>query len=384
MTKAINDATLKQAGTIYQYLIALRDCFELNDDDTLQIEINGDISIINNTGGIFQKEVKHHFGDTVLSERNVDFWKTLANWYTDYERVKKFSHYILSTTSKILDSSPFYGWNKIDKDEKLMRLKQIGEIDKGKEKKFRSQYNRIFNENYDENKLLSVLSKFTIEAEKTSLPGISREFSKYVGHIPFENRDSYIGGLLGKILIKVKYPPYKWEVTRTEFEQILQEQTAAYGTKGIVPLPTEYSKDTLLPESMKGFQQKRFVKAIQEIEYDAQIPKAIEDYWKTNMTTMKYFQGNHMYLESLDNYINDLRDKISYAKANSEIDADDIDNTKIISISKKLYNGVMQWDAKDFGSIIRNQGFFQRGIIHNIVDGTNFRWKVGEDKHEYK
>lgn len=43
MTKAINDATLNKAGDIYQYLIALKDCFELNDGDTLQIETNGDV-----------------------------------------------------------------------------------------------------------------------------------------------------------------------------------------------------------------------------------------------------------------------------------------------------------------------------------------------------
>ena len=47
MTRAVNDATLQKAGDIYQYLIALRDCFELNDGDTLQIETNGDVSIIN-------------------------------------------------------------------------------------------------------------------------------------------------------------------------------------------------------------------------------------------------------------------------------------------------------------------------------------------------
>ena len=50
MTRAVNDATLQKAGDIYQYLIALRDCFELNDGDTLQIETNGDVSIINDVG----------------------------------------------------------------------------------------------------------------------------------------------------------------------------------------------------------------------------------------------------------------------------------------------------------------------------------------------
>lgn len=384
MTKAINDATLKQAGTIYQYLIALRDCFELNNDDTLQIETNGDVSIINDTEGLFQKEVKHHFGDVALLERDVDFWKTLANWYVDYERVKIFSHFILSTTAKILDDSPFYGWNDIDEHEKLLRLKQIGAETKNQEKTFRNQYNRIFNESYDEHKLLSILSKFTIEAEKTSLPGISYEFSKYIGHIPPENRDGYIGALLGEILFKIKNPPHKWEVTKTEFDQILQSQTAAYGTKGIIPLPSEYAKVIIPTEKAKELDQKRFVEAIREIEYETEIPNAIADYWKTDRTIMKYFRDNLMYLKSLNEYIDDLTSKIGYAKSDSEIDADGADTVKIIKISKKLYNGVMQWDAKDFGSIIRNQGFFQRGIIHNIVDETDFKWKVGEDKNEYK
>lgn len=66
MTRAVNDATLQKAGDIYQYLIALRDCFELNDGDTLQIETNGDVSIINDVGGRFQREVKHHFGNTSM------------------------------------------------------------------------------------------------------------------------------------------------------------------------------------------------------------------------------------------------------------------------------------------------------------------------------
>ena len=124
MTRAANDATLQKAGDIYQYLIALRDCFELNDGDTLQIETNGDVSIINDVGGRFQREVKHHFGNKSISDRDIDFWKTLANWYVDYERVKNFSNYILSTTATIQSDSPFHSWNNIKKTEKLKRLKE--------------------------------------------------------------------------------------------------------------------------------------------------------------------------------------------------------------------------------------------------------------------
>ena len=384
MKKAVNDATLKQAGTIYQYLIALKDCFELDDGDTLQIETNGDVSIINSTGGLFQKEVKHHFSDEKLSDRDIDFWKTLANWYTDYQRVKGFSNYILSTTAIISEASPFSGWNDLKREEKLKRITDIGAVSKEKEETFRCQYNRIFTDSYNENYLLEILDKFTIVAAQTSLVGISYEFSKYVGHIPSENRDRYIGALLGEILIKVKDHPHKWEVTKETFEPILQAQTATYGTKGIAPLPNEYARAVVPKEKIATLKQKKFVESIREIEHDQMITEAISDYWKADVTICKYFRDNLMYLESLDEYVDDLSIKMRYAKSNSEIDVTNDDSKIKIKISKQLYNGVMLWDANDFGSIIRNQGFFQRGVIHNIVDETEFRWKVGEEKDEHQ
>jgi len=379
VTKAVNDATLNKAGDIYQYLIALKDCFELNDGDTLQIETNGDVSIINNTGGLFQKEVKHHFGDTSLSDRDVDFWKTLANWYVDYERVKNFSHYILSTTAKISNSSPFYGWNSIDKYEKLKRLKNIGAAAKDREEIFRKQYNKIFSESYDENRLLSILDKFLIDAAKSSIDGISTEFSKYIRAIPVENRDGYIAALLGRVIKSITRPPHKWEITKKEFDEFCQVEAAAYGMKGSIPLPQEYSKAVVPKEETKKLEQKKFVEAIREIEYISEITEAISDYWKTDMTVAKYFRDNLMYLESLEPYREELDKKLHRQKNISEREVKGQSIEKRINAAQSLYDNVMMWDANDFGSIIRNQGFFQRGVIHNIVDETDFKWKVGEE-----
>ncbi len=376
MTRAANDATLQKAGDIYQYIIALRDCFELNDGDTLQIEINGDVSIINDVGGRFQREVKHHFGNKFISNRDIDFWKTLANWYVDYDRVRNFSNYILSTTATIQRGSSFHSWNNIKKTEKLKRLKDIGAISKKNEETFRKQYNKIFGDSYDESRLLEILEKFTIEAAKTSIDGISNEFSKYVGHIPSENRDGYIGALLGEILIKVKDFPHKWEVTKSAFDEILQIQSTAYGIKGTAPLPKEYAKAVVPKDKITTLEQKKFVASIHEIEYGEMVPNAISDYWKADLTVAKYFKDNLMYLESLKLYMEDLSAKMQYSKANSNLDAVGATEEEQIKISKQLYNGVMSWDAKDFGSIIRNQGYFQRGVIHNIVDETDFKWKV--------
>ena len=384
MNKAINDATLQQAGTIYQYLIALKDCFELNDNETLQIEIHGDVSIINNLGGLYQKEVKHHFGEKSLSNRDIDFWKTLANWYTDYERAIGFSHLILSTTANISTSSPFSAWNESKKEEKLRSVREIGNPTKEKEETFRSQYNRIFNDSYNEEHLLNILDRLTIASSQTSLTGISSQFSKYIRTIPEANRDGYIGALLGRILKKITDPPHRWEVTKKEFDEICQVESVAYGTNGSVALPKEYAKATVPSSETTILERKKFVDAIREIEHNSEIVKAISDYWKANMTIAKYFKDNLMYWESLDEYVDDLSSKMGYAKSNSEIEADGADFREKLKISQKLYNGVMQWDANDFGSIVRNQGYFQRGVIHNIVDETDFKWKVGGEKDEHE
>lgn len=342
------------------------------------------MSITNEAGGRFQKEVKHHFGDKPVSDRDTDFWKTLANWYTEYERVKNFSNYILSTTATIRENSPFYGWNNMKKEEKLKILKEIGSIKKEKEETFRKQYTKIFNASYEESRLLDILDKFTIEDAKTSIDGISGEFSKYIGHIPCENRDGYIGALLGEILIKVKEPPYKWEVTRSVFDEIQQVQSRTYGMKGMAPLPDEYAKASVPETEISVLEQKKFIISIREIQYDKMITKAMSDYWKTDLTVARYFKDNIMYLRSLDLYMDDLFSRMQYSKADSDLDAEGATEEEQIKISKKLYNGVMSWDARDFGSIIRNQGFFQRGVIHNIVDGSDFKWKVGEEKNEHK
>ena len=384
LTKAVNDATQNKVGDMYQYLVALRDCFELNEGDILQIETNGDVSIINDAGGRFQKEVKHHFGKKSISDRDIDFWKTLANWYVDYERVKDFSNYILCTTATVQSKSAFYGWNNMEKTEKLKQLKNIGAISKKKEETFRTQYNRIFGASYNESHLLEILDKFTIEDTQTAIDGISNEFSKYIGNIPSENRDGYIGALLGEILIKIKDPPHKWEVTRSAFDKILQVQSTTYGIPGIAPLPSEYAKAVVPEDKITTLNQKKFVASIREIKYDKMIPNAMSDYWKADLTVAKYFRDNLMYLESLESYMEDLSAKMQYSKANSDLNAEGATEEGQIRISKQLYNGVMSWDANDFGSIIRNQGYFQRGVIHNIVDETDFKWKVGEEKNEHK
>lgn len=208
MNRSINDATLVKAGDIFQYYIALRDCFKLNNGDKLQIEVNGDVSLVTaTTKKSYQREVKHHFGEKRLSVRDIDFWKTLSNWYIEYDRITSFSSLILYTTATISSDSPFCNWNTKEPNDKIAVLQSIGQFTRKREETFRKYYNKIFAKGiYDEVKLLDILSRFTIEASQNKISGVSKEFSSYIGHIPEENRDYYIGALLGRIVSIVKDP----------------------------------------------------------------------------------------------------------------------------------------------------------------------------------
>ena len=78
-------------------------------------------------------------------------------------------------------------------------------------------------------------------------------------------------------------------------------------------------------------------------------------------------------------YKNELEDKLKYTKEGKKIETRGFDRDTKIKHSQLMYVNIMAWDAKDFGSIIRNQEYFQRGIIHTIVDDKKFNWDIGED-----
>ncbi|MBB6632499.1 hypothetical protein [Clostridium algidicarnis] len=132
MERVSNDATLSKIGDIYQYLIALLKCFELHDGESILIEVFGDVTKVSQKDS-FQIEVKHHIGEDYLSDRDVDFWKTLKNWTIEYDKIKNYDKLILYTTSNIAEDSPFLDWNHKKDSEKMSVLKEIANIKKSRE-----------------------------------------------------------------------------------------------------------------------------------------------------------------------------------------------------------------------------------------------------------
>lgn len=382
--KIVNfDSTPQKAGDMFQYIIALNDCFDMQPGDSLYIEKYGDVSCIKKEGS-FQKEIKHHFEDQNLSERDIDLWKTLANWYEAFEEQKIFSELILYTTANIQEKSCFNGWNAKTPQEKLDILKEIGKEQKKNEETFRRQYNRIFDNQHDEIKLLNILERMKIMCSQTKLLGVSLLFDKHsqLHPIPKCQRDRYIGALLGQILFKIKDPPNQWNVSFEEFEAMQQMIAPAYMDEKSVSLPDEFACVDISEEIRNKYNKKRFAKAIHEINLQKKVSEAVSDYWKTEMTIANYFRDNPVYMKDYDGYRNDLKGLMEDNKDFYKVDVGN--GNDAIAMSQKEYLTAMQWDPKDFGTIVQNRRFFQHGVMHDIVEVGEFEWKIEVESDEHK
>jgi len=381
---AVNDSTKQKIGDLYQYFMALLDCFSMKTGESMLIETKGDVSIISSVGqNPFQKEIKHHFGKSTISDRSVDFWNTLDNWCKERNEMATFKKLVFCTTSKITPQSIFSDWNTKTPSEKYDILKKCGEEKKGHEKNFRAHYNSVFSsDELTRNDIIVILEKIEIWSNQKIISEIDQLFAGVTRHIPYSNKRKYIELLLGQILGKVVDPPHRWKVTQEEFDQMVVDATALFAKSPQVYLHT-LNSDAIPPqEDIQSISSKVFVKEIERIEYDEVIPDAIVDYWRTHIQVIQNAQGNMMFMASLPEYRNDLLIKLSSEKRQAKRKVLGLDHLQHINEAQAMYDRAIGWHAHDFGHIVGNASYFQHGIIHGLVDAKSFEWSLEvDDEH---
>lgn len=374
-----NDSTLSKLGDRYQHYIALLECFKMKASEKIQIEIQGDVTLISDDSRSFQMEIKHHIDEQNLSDRNTDFWNTVSNWVKNYNESIAFNQLIFFTTSNILATSIYYDWNSKSKDEKYKTLFDVGVENKAREESFRKYYKEVFNSSTSETKLGKIFEKINIQCYQPKISEITPLFSQYVTPIPDCNKDDYISALLGLILKCVNVPPHKWEITYDDFQKFAQDLASAYTGNQNRPLPSEFETSTISEVEKDTAKSKLFVKELERISYERIIHKAISDYWKATKTVARYFSDNISHTANLNAYRTDLAEQMFYAKEQMLNGNQLSTRSDEIECSKSLCSLVLGWQAKDFAGITGNRMFFKNGIIHNIVDDEEFTWDVGDE-----
>lgn len=370
----VNDATASKIGDVFQYMVALEECFELKDGEELVIEECGDVSRRDSKSQklILQIEVKHHLANKALTDKSEDFWKTLDNWLYEFDRIKTCERLVFLTTSDYGKNTLFKRWDVMDKEERFNRLKKV--YSDSKDSKAKGHYDNVFS--HDKEDIVSVLERIII-IKHNKINECYKGFERFLGFLPKERREDFILNLLGKIFENVTKPPHKWVITKDQFDVILQDAAPRY-VKNSYVLPDKYSTATIPLTDKLGFTNMKFVTSLRNIGSEDEVPEAMNDYWRTNMTNMVIRKQSPYRYVDVENYRDDLHNRLDKRRKRCLLESRScLGNKDECDIkSRMMYLEVMEWPATNFGLFACNHQFYQHGIIHNIVQDSDFRWEI--------
>ena len=169
MGKVSFDSTSSIKGMIFQFLVALERCFEMQEGQSVYIERFGDVSVIGDEYAI-QIESKYYKRD--LSDLDENVWNTISNWMESSFPLEKFSSLVLLTTQKIGAKSKWIGWNEKSLSDRKSILTDIHlsfEQKRKKSSKLTTLMNTIFNPK-NASRLEDVVKKISLDS--LSIDGI--------------------------------------------------------------------------------------------------------------------------------------------------------------------------------------------------------------------
>lgn len=359
MPKLSNDSTSTFKGINYQFLIALKKCFELKEGEVLYIEKFGDVSIIGSESE--QIECKYYQSD--LTDADINVWKTLKNWINEEFPLDTYNSLVLLTTQNIKYSSNWYGWNDKNKKERITILETIYASYKRKKKKSKETediFEFVLNQN-NRIRLLAIIEKFVID---NNAPGdleyfklIKDEYAKSISPL---RKDSFIHSLLG-FVIDPKVIQNNWEVTFEDFSKEVESLTQSIVDK-TTQFPLKVKLDDIQREDYLG---NIFVEKIHQIDYDEVIGKAVNNYVQTKAQLIQEITLTRAisksYKEYEDNIIENHETKYRFACRNCPEDLK-------IHHSKNFYDNMMQSDSQTFHTYSSVPEYFHNGVLHILAD----------------
>ena len=367
----INDSTKTFKPIIYQFLIALEKCFEMQDDESIWIEKYGDVT---SSSGV-QIEVKDYQKNLTDLDHNV--WKTLKNWIDDNFDASRYKNLILLTTQTISKSSKFINWNTKNKDEKYQILNLIAEEfnkEKGKSTFTQKLLNDVLRSDKS-HKLLEILEKFTIQSKADNDEILYKKLKETrTDGILEEKKDEYLDSLIGYI-IKPEITSSGWEIKNKEFRQKTKFLIETYtSTTKIFPkIETPLITDDIIEEHKSYL----FVQKIEDIDYSEVKSDAISDFIYSRTILSEELKNYEISQKEYRHYESELLKSFQTKRRNALLNAN---STNYINESKKLYNNTTDEAAPNFFNFNDTPKSYRNGILHEIANdsenSTNLVWKL--------
>ena len=353
-----HDSTKTFRPIIYQFLIALEKCFEMQGGESIWIEKFGDVT--NSSGE--QIEVKDYQSD--LTDLDYNVWKTLKNWLDDGFDTSYYHSLILLTTQDLSKSTKFIDWNKKDKNEKLSILKEIA-IEYSKKKKKSETTENLLNEVLDHSKatkLVQILDKFIIDSSYIRDEELYKKLIETRTDGVIENKkEDYINALLGYIVSPIT-TSNNWEIKNKDFRQKTTSLIETYtSTTKIFPKIELNISD----QEAEEHQNYLFIKKLEDINYTDVTSEAISDFIYTRTVIANELSNYQISTKEYNEYEEEIyksyQSKYRVASRNT-------DETKKIKDSKNLYDSITGENAPDFYNFNDTPKKYRNGLLHEIAD----------------
>jgi len=368
MAKQRNNSTSTIKGFIYQFLVALKKCFELQEGEAVYIETFGDISILSN-GDSEQIESKFYKDDLTDADHNV--WNTLHNWLREEFSLDSFSSLVLLTTQKVKSTSAWYGWNTKSYAEKLVILKDISAKYSRRKTNKDPKTEKLLSSVLDESKLerlITILGKFVIDNNASSDISLYDAIKQiHAKTIPDIRQDEYIRSMLGYVIS----PPTVNNNWRISYEDFRQEVNLL--AQSLIDTTTQFpAKINLRDIKHEEYNENDFVNKIRQIEYEEVILDAVTEYVQTKELIITEIRTSKKISDSLCEYEESLhkRHNAEYRKA-----CRNCMETQKVNHSKNFYDGMMSSEDGSFYIYNSVPRYFHNGMLHILAEeNDDFTW----------
>lgn len=356
-----NDSSRQVKGFVYQFLIALEKCFAMREGQSVYIECHGDVSVEGAGEGI-QYEAKWY--KRALTDLDINVWKSIANWIHPNFPIEQYDALVLLTTQKIGNKSKWERWNGKPYDERKRVIEWIRRDFNAKPRKSRELkafMDVIFSpDNAD--RLEKIIRKLALDTEEPDASGYyDRLCDQHAQHLARAVRMQYINSLYGYI-INPHIIEKKWEISQAAYTRECQHLSQKLQENSVV-FP---AKVRLQDINVDSYRESNFVTKIHDIQYDEEIPQAVEDYVYAGTVIQEDFNQSPAIVESYKNYESE-RERIYRVKYRSACRNNEADSR--IKASQNLYDELTTGESSSTIHTYRSIPLaFQSGVMQILAE----------------
>lgn len=367
MKKLSFDSTSTLKGYVFQFLVALDRCFEMQKGESIFIETFGDVSVL---GGETPTQIESKCYKTDLTDLDENVWNSIHNWMRDEFPIEKFSSLFLLTTQRAGKKTKWGNWNKKGLEDRLKILHHIKvgfDARKKKSKKMGSMMYDIFDISKSK-RLAEIAKKLFIDCLDTNDEQYYKKILNRDKSIPNIQKEKYINSLLGWII----RPQKSWIISNEAFEKEAQE-IAVKLRENTAVFPDKLHLSDIKCEEYEG---STFVEKIKDIEYDEIITEAVNDYVHTALLIEQELNKSLAIKTQLEIYEDSVerRYRTEYRKASRKYPKEER-----IQKSQELYDNVTSANDGTFHTYNSVPPYFHNGVMQILAnENEDIVWLLKE------